>query len=60
VTSPGFADMDPAEQDRLYEQVARVTRAERLLSTSLAPHQFYAYTVRRARNSQNRPSGGAL
>jgi len=52
--------MDPAEQDRLYEQVARVTRAERLLSTSLAPHQFYAYTVRRARNSQNRPSGGAL
>ena len=59
VTSPGFADMDPAEQDRLYEQVARATRAESMLSEALPPHLFYAYTVRRALNSKNRPSGGA-
>ena len=51
--------MAPAEQDRLYKQVAQVTRAERLLPNSLPPHRFYAYTLRRTANSQNRPSGGA-
>jgi hypothetical protein len=40
VTSPGFDDLDPAEQDRLYEQIARAERAERLLTKSRPPHRF--------------------
>ena len=51
--------MDPAEQDRLYEQAARATRAERMLTEALPPHLFYAHTVRRTLNSKKRPSGGA-
>jgi hypothetical protein len=50
VTSPGFKDMDTSEQDRLYEEIARAGRLERLaeglLPRSLPPHRFYAATVR--------------
>ena len=41
VTSPGFEDLDPAEQDRLYQQIARAERAERLLAKSRPPHRFH-------------------
>ena len=61
VSSPGFAELGPAEQDRLYEQVARATRAERLLAKSRPPHLFYRGAVRRRTDdSKNRPSGGPL
>jgi hypothetical protein len=61
VASPGFAELGPAEQDRLYEQVARATRAERLLAKSWPPHLFYRETVRRRTGiPKNRPSGGPL
>lgn len=40
VNSPGFDDLDPAEQDRLYEQLARAERARRLLARSQPPHRF--------------------
>lgn len=39
VNSPGFDDLDPAEQDRLYEQLARAERARRLLPRSRPPHR---------------------
>lgn len=39
VNSPGFDDLDPAEQDRLYEQLARAERARRLLARSRPPHR---------------------
>jgi hypothetical protein len=59
--SPGFAELGPAEQDRLFEQVARATRAERLLATSWPPHLFYTRAVRRRTGDfKNRPSGGPL
>jgi hypothetical protein len=61
VSAPGFADLEPAEQDRLYEQVARATRAERLLAKSLPPHLFYRRMARRQTGDpKNRPSGGPL
>jgi hypothetical protein len=61
VSSPGFAELDPAEQDRLYDQVARATRAERFLAESRPPHLFYRDTLRRqAGIPKNRPSGGPL
>ena len=41
VASPGFEQLTPAEQDRLYEEIARVTRAERLLAMSRPPHRFH-------------------
>jgi len=40
VNSPGFDDLDPAEQDRRYQEIARLTRAEPLLPISLPPHRF--------------------
>jgi hypothetical protein len=59
--SPGFEDLKPADQDRLYEQVARATHAERLLAKSWPPHLFYTRAVRRRTGDpKNRPSGGAL
>ena len=61
MSSPGFAELGPAEQDRLYDQVARATRAERLLAKSWPPHLFYKATIRRRTgDSKNRPSGGPL
>ena len=61
MSSPGFAELGPAEQDRLYEQVARATRAERLLAKSWPPHLFYTRAVpRRTGDPKNRPSGGPL
>ena len=61
VSAPGFADLPPAEQDRLYEQVARATRAERFLTKSRPPHLFYRETVRQqAGVPKNRPLGGPL
>lgn len=39
VNSPGFEDLDPAEQDRLYEQLARAERARRLLARSRPLHR---------------------
>ena len=47
VTSPGFADLEEAEQDRLYEQIARAVRAERLLANSQPPHRFKIGAVHR-------------
>ena len=47
VTSPGFEDLPPTEQDRLYEQIARAERAERLLAKSWPPHRFYTRAMRR-------------
>ena len=44
VSSPGFADLSPAEQDRLYEQIARTARAERLLADSRPPYRFSKWT----------------
>jgi hypothetical protein len=55
VTSPGFDDLTPAEQDLLYEQIARAARAERSLEKSQSPHRFYTGALSR---SKNRPSGG--
>jgi hypothetical protein len=46
VTSPGFSDLDPDEQDRLYAQVARAARVERLLAKSRPPHRFYTSALR--------------
>ncbi len=61
VTSPGFEDLPPAEQDRLYEQIARATRAERFLAKSRPPHLIYREMVRRKSGIlKNRPSGGPL
>ena len=60
VTLPGFEDLPPAEQDKLYDQLARATQAERLLAESLPPHLFYRSTARRlVGNLKKRPSGGA-
>jgi hypothetical protein len=47
VTSPGFEDLDPAEQDRLYERIARAERAERLLAKSRPAHRFFTRAMRR-------------
>jgi hypothetical protein len=54
VASPGFSDLDPAEQDRLYEQVARAARVERLLAKSRPPHRFYTSAMHQRR----RPPAG--
>jgi hypothetical protein len=40
VSSPGFADLSPAEQDKLYEQLAKAERIRRLLAKSRPPHRF--------------------
>jgi hypothetical protein len=47
VTSPGFEDLDAAEQDRLYQQIARAERVERLLAMSRPPHRFHLRLRRR-------------
>jgi hypothetical protein len=57
VTSPGFEDLNPAEQDRLYEQIARAERAERLLTKSWPPHRFYTRVMRRRRSRPSTSSG---
>jgi hypothetical protein len=58
--SPGFENLSPAEQDRLYEQVARVARTERLLDKSRPPHQLskWARSAVAPLRTKNRPSGG--
>ena len=53
VTSPGFENLTPAEQDRLYEQIAREAHVERLLANSRPPYRFYTDPMRRSRS---RPS----